>query len=250
MAVLASHRVGDGPPVVLLHGGLAHGDLTWGEQQPLAERWTLIVPDRVGYGESAGLGDSEDFDRDAELLAPVLDEDSHLVGYSSGAAAAMLTAARRPGSVASLTLIEPPAFHLAPDSAPARELREGHAELFDRPLDDPVMFLREFFALIELPAPPDAELAALSGPTRVWHGLRRPWEGDLGLEELAAASFPKLVISGGHSQAFEDVCDSIAAAIGAQRDVIRGGGHGVQRTGAPFNNRLEGFLREASSGIR
>jgi pimeloyl-ACP methyl ester carboxylesterase len=242
VAALACRRVGTGPPVVLLHGGLIHGDLTWALQMPLAKRWTLIVPDRIGYGESAHLGEAEDFGRDAELLAPALDDGSHLVGYSSGATAAMLTAARRPEAVASLTLIEPPAFHLAPESVSAREMLAGHERLFDQPLDDPVAFLKAFYALIGTDAPPDAALEALAAPTRVWHGLRRPWVGDLALDQLAVAPFPKLVISGGHSQAFEDVCDAIAAAIGAERDVIQGAGHSVQGTGQPFNERLESFL--------
>lgn len=251
MDALAIRRCGTGPPLVLIHGGLTHGTLAWGEQRPLAERWALVIPDRVGYGDSAHLGDAEDFDRDAELLAPALDEGSHLVGYSSGSMAAMITATRRPGAVASLTLIEPPAFHLAPESVPARELLAGNDGLFNRPLDDPVTFLKEFFALHEMPAPPDAALEALSEPARVWHGfVRRPWVGDFGLDKLAAAQIPTLVISGGHSEAFEDVCDTIAGAIGAERDVIRGGGHGVQRTGAPFNERLEAFLRSASSRVR
>lgn len=243
MAGLACRRLGAGPPVVLLHGGLVHGDLTWTQQMPLAEQWTLIVPDRIGYGESAHLGEAEDFERDAELLAPALDDGSHLVGYSSGSMAAMLTAARRPEAVASLTLIEPPAFHLAPESVSAREMLAAHDRLFDQPLRNPVAFLEAFFAMIGMPAPPDAALKALSAPTRVWHGfVRRPWIGDLALDQLAVASFPKLVISGGHSQAFEDVCDAIAAAIGAERDVIQGAGHSVQGTGEPFNERLQSFL--------
>lgn len=210
---------------------------------PLAERWTLVVPDRIGYGDSAHLGEAEDFERDAEMLAPALDDASHLVGYSSGSMAAMLAAARRPEAVASLVLIEPPAFHLAPESESAREMLASHDRLFDQPLHDPVAFLKAFFAMIGMDAPPDSALEALSAPARVWHGfVRRPWAGDLALDQLAAAPFPKLVISGGHSQAFEDVCDAIAAAIGAERDAIPGAGHSVQGTGEPFNERLESFL--------
>jgi pimeloyl-ACP methyl ester carboxylesterase len=81
----------------------------------------------------------------------------------------------------------------------------------------------------------------------VWQRfVRRPWEGDFGLDELAAAPFPKLVISGGHGQAFEDICDAIAARLSAERAVITGAGHSVQRTGAPFNEQLEAFLRQAT----
>jgi pimeloyl-ACP methyl ester carboxylesterase len=70
MAALATRRHGTGPPVALIHGGLEDGAQTWPEQMVLAESWTLHVPDRVGYGASAGLSTGEDFDLDAELLAP------------------------------------------------------------------------------------------------------------------------------------------------------------------------------------
>ena len=62
---------------------------------------------------------------------------------------------------------------------------------------------------------------------------------------LAAAPFPKLVVSGGHDPAFDAVCDVLEQRLGAERAVIPGAGHSVQRTGAPFNERLETFLRSA-----
>ena len=246
MTTLATKRAGTGPPLVLIHGGLAHGDLTWGDQAPLAERWTLVVPDRVGYGASAALSDGEDFDRDAELLAPALDPGSHLVGYSSGAMAALLTAARRPEAIASLTLIEPPAFHLLPDNPRARRLVQENDRLWDAPCDDPIRFLEEFFKVQEMEPLPRAALEQLQGPAVVWHGFkRRPWAVDLPLDELAQQPFPKLVLSGGHHDVFEELCDLLADRLGAERDVIPGAGHRVQRTGDPFNERLERFLATA-----
>ncbi len=55
-------------------------------------------------------------------------------------------------------------------------------------------------------------------------------------------------MSGAHDDAFEAVCDVLAERIGAERAVITGQGHGVQRTGQPFNERLEGFLTAAEPG--
>jgi hypothetical protein len=74
---------------------------------------------------------------------------------------------------------------------------------------------------------------------------RPPWEADVPLDALAAASFPKLVISGDHSPAFEVLCDVIAARIGARREVIRGRAHTIPATGAPYNGLLEAFLSSA-----
>ncbi|HEX8123684.1 MAG TPA: alpha/beta hydrolase [Solirubrobacteraceae bacterium] len=239
---LASRCFGTGPPVVLIHGGLEDGAQAWPEQTILADRWTLHVPDRVGYGASAGLGSSEDFDRDAELLAPALPDGAHLVGHSSGALAAMFTAAHRPDAVASLALIEPPAFHLVPA---ARELAEAAEEIFDADVE-PVVFLRRFFEVFAEGPPPDEVLESLAAPAEVWRGfVRRPWHVDLPLEEIASAPFPVLVFSGGYSAGFEAVCDTIAERTGAERAVLPGQGHEVQRTGAPFNDRLEAFWGRA-----
>ena len=40
--------VGSGPRVVLVHGSVGSGWSTWWAQRPLAERFTLVVPDRPG----------------------------------------------------------------------------------------------------------------------------------------------------------------------------------------------------------
>jgi len=71
---------------------------------------------------------------------------------------------------------------------------------------------------------------------------RPPWEIDPPLEQLAAMPFPKLVISGGHSEVFEAVCDRIAERMGAERAVMRGRGHSIPATGEPYNRRLDEFL--------
>jgi hypothetical protein len=72
---------------------------------------------------------------------------------------------------------------------------------------------------------------------------RPSWEADVPLDALAQAPFRTLVLSGGHSPAFEAVCDTIAQRLGAQRDVIAGRGHTIPSTGAAYNARLEAFLR-------
>lgn len=222
--------------MLLLHGGLLHGESAWSHQAPLAARWTLVIPHRAGYGDSAALSDGEDFDLDAKLLAPGLEPGTHVVGHSSGGVAAMLLAARRPDAVASLTLIEPPVFHLAPESA---WLVDRSEELFgaDRPVVD---FLREFFELFRGPVFPDDVLESLAPSAEVWRAFRRfPWRTELPLDQLHDVPFPKLVLSGGYMPEFEAVCDALAVRLGAERAVIEGAGHAVQATGAPFNERLE-----------
>jgi hypothetical protein len=77
---------------------------------------------------------------------------------------------------------------------------------------------------------------------------RPPWEADLPLDDLAAAPFPKLVISGDHSEAFETVCDTIAARIGARRAVVAGRAHTIPSASAAYNRCLHDFLASCEAG--
>ena len=43
------------------------------------------------------------------------------------------------------------------------------------------------------------------------------------------------------------MCDSLARALSAEREVIEGRGHTVPSTGGPYNERLEAFMRAADS---
>ena len=67
-------------------------------------------------------------------------------------------------------------------------------------------------------------------------------QAEIPLDRLGAAAFPKLVISGGHARAFEAVCDTLAARIGAHRRLIAGRGHTIPAAGPVYNDCLEEFL--------
>ncbi len=70
---------------------------------------------------------------------------------------------------------------------------------------------------------------------------RAPWEAEIPFETLAAAPFPKLVVSGAHNAAFDAVCNVLEERLGAERAVLPGAGHSLPR--APgFNEHLEAFL--------
>jgi pimeloyl-ACP methyl ester carboxylesterase len=72
---------------------------------------------------------------------------------------------------------------------------------------------------------------------------RGPWEAQPPLDELRTAPFPKLVVSGGWSAAFDAVCDVLEERLSAERAVLPGMGHNPQLLGPPFNDVLRGFLR-------
>jgi pimeloyl-ACP methyl ester carboxylesterase len=67
---------------------------------------------------------------------------------------------------------------------------------------------------------------------------RWPWDAVIPLEALAAATWPKLVVSGGHSRTFDVVCDVLERQLPARRVVFRGAGHSIPRLGGPVNEWL------------
>lgn len=79
MAGLFVRRVGVGPRVVvLLHGGAIPGEACWHAQLPLADRFTLEIVDRVGYGHGERISAGEDLDADALLVPALLGDGAHL----------------------------------------------------------------------------------------------------------------------------------------------------------------------------
>jgi pimeloyl-ACP methyl ester carboxylesterase len=244
--MLAVERFGDGPPIVFVHGDIVGPSLTWRKQRELAERWSLIIPSRPGFGESAPL-ERNDFEVEAPLFAELLGDGAHLVGHSYGAVIALLAAAERPEAVRSLTVSEPGCLRVAEGTPVVDEMIANGELLFRNAQSIPSEeFLRMFRggAGSAYGTPDDL-------PDELLHGVellkreRPSWEAEIPMERLAAADFPALVLSGGHSSAFEAVCDALADGLSAEREVIRGRGHTVPSTGAPYNDRLEGFLRAA-----
>ena len=248
---------GDGPPVVFVHGGVLNGAMTWSAQLPLARRWRLVIVDRPGFGLSPPT-DRVDFAADAELVIQILDQAKqlwdvdrvHLVGHSYGGVICLLAAAIRPEALTSLTLIEPPAFRIAAGNPAVDDLVAGLKDHWrEGPRDTPARFLQTFLHLVgsstELPDPLPPALEQGAAMLMVERG---PWEADIALTQLAHAPFPKLVVSGGHSPAFDAVCDVLERDIGADRAVIPGAGHSVPRVGEAFNQRLERFLADVQGG--
>ena len=234
--------LGRGPRLVLVHGSVAPGWMTWNAQRPLAERFTLVVPVRSGYPPNPAL-ERIDFEAQAREVGELFGPGDHVVAHSYGAVVSLLAAPSAP--LASLTVVEPPAFGVA-RGRPAVEEFLTHFEA-DVP-DDPRGYLEFFLPLVAsslaLPEvlPPELEAGA-----RAAMAERPPHEAELPLDELAAAPFPKLVVSGGHSGAFDAVCDVLERRLGAQRAVLPGAGHSVPRLGEPFNALVEAFVARAGT---
>jgi pimeloyl-ACP methyl ester carboxylesterase len=241
-------RVGSGPTVVLVHGSIVDARRTWRQQLELAEHWTLCIPNRPGFAASPPLshGDAE---LEAPLVAPLLGDGAHLVGHSYGAVIALLAAGARPEAVRSLVVSEPGALQIVPDDPAVVALLEQGEQLYrSAGALTPAEFLRRFRAGVHSAHETPDELPAwLEQGARLVARERPPWKAEIPFATLAAATFPKLVISGGHSPAFESVCDVLATRIGAERAVIPGRGHTIPSTGAPYNERVHEFLTRAEA---
>jgi pimeloyl-ACP methyl ester carboxylesterase len=243
--------IGSGPRIVLVHGSVGNGRSTWEGQIPLAERFTLVVPDRPGSPPNPPV-ERVDFEEHAPLVAELLADGAHLVGHSYGGVISLYAAGLRLEAVRSLTVIEPPAFGLALGHPAVDRLVEELAGLWgpDGPRD-PAVFLSQFSSRVigrrvspERELPPDVEQGV-----RTLMVERAPVEADPPLEALRAEPFPKLVVSGAHSAAFDAVCDVLETRLGAERAVLPGAAHAAQR--APgFNEQLVDFVsRAAKTGV-
>jgi pimeloyl-ACP methyl ester carboxylesterase len=231
--------------LVLVHGSVTNGAMTWSAQRELADQWKLVVLDRPGFPPGPPVK-RVDFETDAAWLVERLEPGDHLCGHSYGGVVCLLAAAGFP-SLRSLTVIEPPATDAARGDPDADAFAAGAIELWGDGPSEPDAFLRTFLAAVgsafepPSPLPPQLEQCARALMTE-----RGPWEAVIPVEKLRRAPFPKLVVSGAHHRAFDAICDALERDLDAERVVLPGAGHAVQRVPG-FNEVLADFLRRSDA---
>ncbi len=110
-APLPLERRGRGPALVLLHGFTGSGRSMADLAQAFESRYETLAPDLPGHGRAIAPGQLANcgFEACVDAVLATLDASghsrAHWLGYSMGARVALGCAVRRPGSVASLTLI-------------------------------------------------------------------------------------------------------------------------------------------------
>ncbi len=233
---------GDGDErVVLVHGSNSSDPgAIFAEQQVLADRYTLLVPDRRGYGSSPAV-DKPDYDIDVQDITTLLGGGAHLVGFSYGGVLALLVTARTPHLVRSLTLIEPPAFGVARGNQAVEDLIQRMAYLWaaDRDLT-PEQFIAGFEQALGVPVREPVELSPESRRSAAQTmNEPPPWDAEIDLDAVAAAPCPKLVVSGEWIPLIEAVANVLTEHLNAERLYVAGAGHAVHLTAAEqFNARL------------
>jgi pimeloyl-ACP methyl ester carboxylesterase len=186
-------REGEGPDVLLVHGG-ASPETTWRALAPLRARWTLALVYRRGYPPSPPPPEGrQDFEVDAADVASLLDARPHIVAHSYGVLGTLIAATRAPARVRSLTLIEPPLYYLVPgDPEVARLERMGNAVLTDG-VEADAATLREFLRLAGASEVDDGPLQdKVARGVRRAHGGRLPGEARPALELIRDAGIPRL----------------------------------------------------------
>ena len=226
---------------------MVNSELTWNAQKPLADRFEIVAPNRRGFPPGPDV-ERVDFEDEAVWLEPFLLPGTHLVGHSYGGVISLFAAARHPELLRSLTVIEPPAFGAARGIPAADEFMARVEEHWTNGPRDPGEFLQGFLALVGSSIPPGDFIPELLQGARTLMVERPPSEAVIPFDELAGTPFPKLVVSGGHSTAFDAVCDVLEERLGAERAVLPGAGHSVQRLGEPFNELLASFVERAEPG--
>ncbi len=104
---------GSGPPLLLLHGFGATGDYFRSIAPHLRDRYTLIAPDRPGFGYSDRAANADySHEAQAALFLELLDRlgiaRAAVIGHSMGAAVALRMAVLRPERIQALVLAAGP----------------------------------------------------------------------------------------------------------------------------------------------
>jgi pimeloyl-ACP methyl ester carboxylesterase len=226
---------GDGPPVILLHGGLGHSG-NWGHQVPalIASGYRAIVIDSRGHGRSTRDARPYTYELMASDVLAVMDnlalERAAVVGWSDGACVALILAMQAPGRVAGVFF-----FGCNMDPSGTKAINEA----------DPVLgrcFSRHAKDYAALSATPDdfaAFVAAVS--------LMMSTQPNYGPDDLAQVRVPVTIVQSEHDEFIKrDHAEYLARTVpGADLVILPGVSHfaPLQRP-ALFNDTMLAFVRK------
>ena len=185
---VAYERVGDGPPLVLVHGAAENGRMWQPQLTALSDEFTVVAWDEPGAGRSSDVPPEFELEDYADCLAALIDAlalgPAHVAGLSWGGTVVLELYRHHPELVANLILVDTYAGwkgSLSEEEVRARvtgvrQMLAAPAEQFDPTL--PGLFAGD----------PPAEFAAL-------------------LEEIAAAARPESIATQLFVMAEVDQCD-------------------------------------------
>jgi pimeloyl-ACP methyl ester carboxylesterase len=206
---------GDGPPVILLHGGLGHSG-NWGNQVPalLASGYRVILVDSRGHGRSTRDVRPFTYELMASDVLAVLDalalEKGAVVGWSDGACIALVLAMQAPERVAGVFF-----FGCNMDPSGTKEINES----------DPILnrcFGRHAKDYAALSATPDDFPAFVEAVS-----LMMATQPNYGPDDLAEVRVPVTIVQSEHDEFIKrDHAEYLARSIpGAELVILPGVTH-------------------------
>lgn len=190
---------GQGPPLILVHGGLATGEIMWNPRvvANLAREYRVLIPDSRGHGRTANPAGTLGYDQmadDVAAFAAALGLERPLIlGYSDGAQVALELGLRHPGLSRAMVI---GGVVTRPSEAYLQVVRglgfpeRGVVDLeeVERAMGDwwPTLRATHHHAQDD-----DAFRAYLAQISELWHGVP-----DYTDAQLASISAPSLVIAG------------------------------------------------------
>jgi pimeloyl-ACP methyl ester carboxylesterase len=178
---------GEGPPLVLLHGGLLTIELAFGDVLPaLAERHKVVAIELQGHGRTADIDRPLSLERLADDVAQVLTEvgvdRADVVGFSLGGLVTVELARRHPERVGRLVLASthtrPDGFH---DKIRSPDAQPGVGRM---PTEDDFRAWEEAYRAV---APDPDHFTAIAAKVSAFVGSLQGWSDDE-LRELTVAT--------------------------------------------------------------
>jgi len=251
---IAYRRAGEGPPLVLLHGGPTNGREWRNQLEGLSDEFTVVAWDMPGTGVSDDPPDHFQPRDYAECLAEFIDRlgfrHPNVLGLSFGSGLALELYRWHPEIPRSLVLASAYAGWAGSLSAEAvAQRRAGMARMVDLPPD--AWALEWIPTLLTPGAPPDV-VDELSGILREFHPtgqralLRSGWTEHDVRDVLPRIKVPTLLLYGERDvRSPAAVAEAMHAQIrGSRLEFIPEAGHmGHLEMPERFNAEVRGFLR-------
>jgi len=230
------HEVGgEGPAVVLLHGGFS-GAVAWAAQAPalVSAGFRVHVPERRGHAHTRDVEGPLTYEVMATDTVAYLEAEvrgrAHLVGWSDGAVVALLVALQRPDLVGRMVVIGQyyNSSGRVPDSDLDRLLRSAEGK----------EFLRQLYGPVSPDGPEHFEVVYAKTMAMI------DSEPEIDLAALAAVSAPVLVLQGDRDEVTLEHGVAVAAALEDGRLAVLPGTHGLPiELPELVNTLLISFLR-------
>lgn len=250
---IAYRAAGSGPPLILLHGGLADSRAWRREIDVFSDQFQVVAWDAPGCGESSDPSPDASLDDYADVVAGLVDalelDRAHILGHSFGGGLALAVYKRHSQLVRSMILVSAYAGWAGSLSTEEVEQRRRRAERnARRPAQE---WIDEFLATLFDETTPRRRIEETrrimldTRPEGMLPMLNAFAEADL-TDVLDEVAVPTLLLYGDRDQrAPRRVAESLSSSIPESRLVfVAGAGHDVH-VEAPdaFDNEVRGFLQ-------